>query len=580
MVRKLISFVLLILFSIACSEGGGGTGGENPTDISGEYFGQAVPGNTPQRLAVGEFLAQGNWFWHGPPEFSPDMQEVFFSKIINSNLIQLNYSKMVNGVWQVPEPINFTSPDECNNPRFSADGNTLYYISRNGSGYIFKSERNGNAWGAPSPVSVPTGSFSVGWQFDMADNGNLYLDLQSGGDYNLYCSQAENGLYQSPEELTDLQTSGTEITPYIHPNEDYLIFASNRAGGYGMHDLYVSFKQADGSWGQAINLGAGINTTGEDAGPNVTPDGQYLIYTTERSGDHGYNPYWVSIDVVESLRPDGVINPPISSAGVIAYVSGRDGNWEIYTMNEDGSAQTRLTSNSANDHTPLWSPDGNKILFVSGRNGNEDIFVMDSDGSNQVCLTASSAHLDAWPDWSPDGTQIVFSSDRDGYIDLYKMNADGTNIVRLSNTVAEEFNARWSPDGNEIVYVYLLNDDFSINTMNTDGSGVEVIANRPGMDVCPVYSPDGTQIIFVSNGTNNQEDIFIMNRDGSDLHPVIATRSNDFVPCWSPEGNKIAYQGYSGPGGNDDDIYVYDIALHTTVKLTTSRGWDSMPDWK
>ena len=60
--------------------------------------------------------------------------------------------------------------------------------------------------------------------------------------------------------------------------------------------------------------------------------------------------------------------------GKIAFVSTRDGNNEIYTMNPDGSGQTNITNNKAVDEAPAFSPDGKKIAFESGRDGNFEIF--------------------------------------------------------------------------------------------------------------------------------------------------------------------------------------------------------------
>ncbi len=76
--------------------------------------------------------------------------------------------------------------------------------------------------------------------------------------------------------------------------------------------------------------------------------------------------------------------------GKIAFHSNRDGNWEIYTMNPDGSDQNRLTNNNYDDEGPAWSPDGSKIVFTSNRDGNDEIYVMNPDGSGQTRITNNS----------------------------------------------------------------------------------------------------------------------------------------------------------------------------------------------
>src|SRR4051794_411969 len=88
------------------------------------------------------------------------------------------------------------------------------------------------------------------------------------------------------------------------------------------------------------------------------------------------------------------------------------GNFDIYSVNPDGTGATRLTTNAAQDLEPAWSPDGSEIGFVSLRDGNYEIYTMNADGTSQTRITTNPA-ADVQPAWSPDGTKIVFSTDRD-----------------------------------------------------------------------------------------------------------------------------------------------------------------------
>ena len=103
----------------------------------------------------------------------------------------------------------------------------------------------------------------------------------------------------------------------------------------------------------------------------------------------------------------------VDAQAQIAFASKRDGNLEIYVMDDDGKNPRRLTNNRQNDSRPSWSPDGKHIVFGSERDGNWEIYAMDDDGKNPRRLT-ENPNNDQFPSWSPDGERIAFMSDRDG----------------------------------------------------------------------------------------------------------------------------------------------------------------------
>jgi Tol biopolymer transport system component len=130
------------------------------------------------------------------------------------------------------------------------------------------------------------------------------------------------------------------------------------------------------------------------------------------------------------------------SGGKIVFVTNRDGNPEIYVMNPNGTNQTRLTNNPADDSQSSWSLDRSKIAFATNRDGNYEIYVMNADGTNPTRLTNHPA-TDYGPSWSPDGSKIAFTGTRDGNGEIYIMNANGSNPVNLTNNSADDFNPAW-----------------------------------------------------------------------------------------------------------------------------------------
>ena len=185
---------------------------------------------------------------------------------------------------------------------------------------------------------------------------------------------------------------------------------------------------------------------------------------------------------------------PLTTTGTIIFVSGRDGNNDIYKMGSNGSNIMRLTTNPGDDRYPTWSRDGSKIAFTSSW----AIYMMNADGSGQTRLTFNSPYQDQQPTWSPDGVKIAFVSRRDDNEEIYVVNADGSNQTRLTNNPAEEWEPAWSPDSSKIAFRSRRDGNSEIYAMNTDGTGQTRLTNNPASDIQPKWSPDGSNIdLFV-----------------------------------------------------------------------------------
>jgi len=276
------------------------------------------------------------------------------------------------------------------------------------------------------------------------------------------------------------------------------------------------------------------------------------------------------------IPPDG------RSAGLIAFYSERDGNAEIYAINADGSAETRLTFNPAVDLAPDISPDGSQIVFVSDRDGNKEVYRMSYDGSDVVRLTHTPAQ-ESYPYWSPDGTKIVFSSKRDDgqTYEVYLMNSDGTDQTRIThNSVSEEW-AYLSPDMQKIVYAVGPFPQYNLYVMSVDGSDQRQVFSCDRMAAHPKWSRDGGTIAFnyafLSSG-NILGDVGLINSDGEGFFLITTTGGNSVSesPYWSPDGSRIVFQ--SNRTGNFQ-IYVMNADGSEQVRLTHHRGNDYWPSW-
>jgi Tol biopolymer transport system component len=234
-------------------------------------------------------------------------------------------------------------------------------------------------------------------------------------------------------------------------------------------------------------------------------------------------------------------NGKIAFEGIRPVDADTTNNWEIYTVNPDGSELVKITNDLAIDVDPAWSPDGTKIAFmrdsanVTNSGSAQDIYVMNADGTGQVRLTDDSGD-DSSPAWSPDGTKIAFRSNREQSSDIWIMDADGGNVRRLTNNGGANTNPSWSPDGTKIAFqsvplAHGANQNDEIHTINVDGTGEQALTNNPTPDFLPDWSPDGRRIVFQGYGG-----IYVMNADGTEQSQVYPGATD---PAWSPDGKKI-----------------------------------------
>lgn len=256
----------------------------------------------------------------------------------------------------------------------------------------------------------------------------------------------------------------------------------------------------DGTNRQLISTGKGRTTCSY-----FYPDGKKIIYASTHLADAKCPP------------------PPDRSKGYV---------WKLYESFDiflkAGNELKQLTDTPGYDAEATVSPKGDKVVFTSLRNGDPEIYTMNLDGSNQTRLTFETGY-DGGPFFSPDGSKIVFRASRpvteaqmadyndlveNGYVrptalEIFIMDADGKNMKQITNLGKASFAPFFHPNGKRIIFSSNYNGDnardFNLFIINIDGTGLERITFNSSFDGFPMFSPDGKYFVFGSNRFNKKE---------------------------------------------------------------------------
>ena len=238
---------------------------------------------------------------------------------------------------------------------------------------------------------------------------------------------------------------GLDASPRWHPKQETLAYVSEAdeegGGGSEIYSISVESREVD----QVT-----FDLPAEELG-DWSPDGEWLIfYNVEPENERGLwlrNPAGVNL-----LRlTEGNDSQPVWSPDgkYIAFVRHQDDAQVIYLGQpvkggswEDGLEETRLTHGGFDDHSPVWHPNSKGLAFVSNRDGNPEIYTMQADGAEQHRLTSNKAE-DVSPVWSPSGKQLAFVTHLYGSADILVMNADGSEQRRLTKNGGDDIMPDW-----------------------------------------------------------------------------------------------------------------------------------------
>jgi len=430
----------------------------------------------------------GNHRW---PRYSPNGTEIAF---FNEDGIYI----MPSFGGQPRLQVESTSDGRVESPAWSPDGKQLAYV---------QGERFINILTIESRDTKTIAEIDVAHSLSWSPDG-LHIALVSGNRrfvFGAIGNQAPSSIVvisvNDGEKIQLIDNGSMNMSPVWSPDGKNLFYVSNVDGNRDVYYLPVSDSgTADGA-SKRLPSGSNAFTI------SLSGDGNSLAYAV-----YTYKQNIWSVEItdgepvsVSDSVPVTTGNQVIEGIGIsidgewITFDSDQKGNTDIYKMNLSNDDPEQITTNSAEDFNPEWSPDNSRIAFHSFRTGNRDIFVITADGRTIDQVTNDPGN-DRVPDWSPDGNNIVFTSDRTGRFELFIASRENDNTDWSSPqqlTFDGGQGCKWSPDGSLIAYT----SGGSLWTISPNGGDpVKIvstedpsISSRPAF---PVWSRDSQTIYF------------------------------------------------------------------------------------
>ncbi len=285
---------------------------ENPVPFEPHNLGAAVNSEYAEYSPVLTADGQTLIFTRKQPRTNPE-HLIYGKEYEDFYISYLEYGKWTEAV-NLGEPIN--TPRNEGAQSITADGRHLYFTACGrpegfGSCDIYYSYRIGNQWSSPQNLGPNVNSNKWDSQPSISSDGNtLYFTSgRSGnrGHMDIWVTKKnEEGFWTTPENLGDvINTSGREMSPFIHPDNQTLYFASDNHPGMGGLDLFYTRKDEHGEWITPVNIGYPINTHADEISLFVSSSGMEAYFASDLLGGYGDMDIYF-FELYEEARPDPI----------------------------------------------------------------------------------------------------------------------------------------------------------------------------------------------------------------------------------------------------------------------------------
>ncbi len=598
--RKIKRIILCLLTFLAITTWSQQKEKSSSHQLTGEYFGQKEPGRKAEIFAPGLISLEGRYEF--APSFSPDGDELLFSVQVPEQPACVYYTRMENGIWTNPKPVSLSKGEKKEEMEafFSWDGRHIFFAPYD-EGLdvrIWKVDIREDEWLAPQPLKGQKSDESAFFP-TCSKKGTLY-----------YSNIAQKKIFKASLEKGAVQKSGEAGLEFgghgfIAPDESFILVDSIQDDGHGKQDIYVAFRNENGSWSKPVNLGDEVNTEFFETCPSLSADGKYLFFSRYDEPREISNIYWIDSRVIEEARKSINI-PQAKPEADFPFLKGPYLGQEPPGFTPEVFAPGVLNTEKMGAFCSVFSPDGNEFYFVYYERENDTsggiawMKRVNDVWTKPEILHFNSTTFDNDMCMSSDGNRLIFRSWRalpDGtkpedhsYLWFVERTEDGWSEAKpllCGDVPVRTGYPSLTADG--ILYFAHRNVKvFGIYRAKpadgTYGTPEYVFTAVDGLDTegDMFVAPDESYMIIScwdhpDNIGSGQGDLYITFRkkDGTwteeiNMGELINTQYGENCPQVSPDGKYFFFNRYN-PDAKEGNIYWMDARIIDELKIKESK---------